>query len=441
MAQILIEAKDLEVTYNVGKSNEFKALKGVDVEVCSGEYIILFGTSGSGKSTLMNCILGSLPNSGGYFAVKGEEVYKYTVEEMVYYQQVMVGIMFQTFNLIPSLTVLDNVALPQIFASQPIEKRQAKAQDLLDRFGVGHTSHKVPTNLSGGQQQRVSVARSLVNDPEILLCDEPVGNLDSRSATDVMNTIEEVNQRDGKTIILVTHDAKHLPYAHRVYYLQDGEIIREVPNPEKEQIKEVEEPGGGLVSEIEHLTRLFPYVSLEEVRVKSLINFLTQDINFDQVQALEKVVYRYICGTLSDKELRRVLRLRLENGGVGVEEPHAREMARELSKLMQRSQEVSRFRKLVKSHSAYYRHKYIKRLRRHLEKRFELKLSDAQKRGMNQALTDRLMGILRKEDFKSRLRRSTNREGAGLKPNTTRAICDYLEKLIAQGVAFEKHKH
>src|SRR3990167_2093675 len=158
---------------------------------------------------------------------------------MVRYQQSTIGIVYQSFNLIPSLNVLDNVSLPQIFAGVDSVEREARSKILLKRFGIENIAHKLPANLSGGQMQRVAVARSLVNDPEILLADEPVGNLDSISAEHVMDSFEEINERDRKTVVLVTHDAKYLPYAHRVFYMRDGLLRRIVLNPEKQQIKHV----------------------------------------------------------------------------------------------------------------------------------------------------------------------------------------------------------
>ncbi|MEL6805133.1 MAG: ATP-binding cassette domain-containing protein, partial [Bacteroidota bacterium] len=187
MAKPLIIARDLEIIYNQGKSNEFKALTNVNTDIYEGEYIILFGASGSGKSTLMYAIQGSLPPGNGTLLIRGDDIYGYPPEERVYFQRHVMGIIFQQFNLIPSLSVIDNVALPMIFCDADKTTRNRRAQSLLDRFGVGMVSHKIPAMLSGGQQKRVSVARSMVNDPKILLADEPTGNLDSVSTQQVMD--------------------------------------------------------------------------------------------------------------------------------------------------------------------------------------------------------------------------------------------------------------
>jgi putative ABC transport system ATP-binding protein len=275
----IIVTNDVDVTYNPGQSNEFKALVNINIEIAAREYIIFFGPSGCGKSTLLYSIFGVLAPTSGKVVVKGDSIYDYEPMDLVMYQRKTMGIMYQQFNLIPSLTVLDNVQLPLIFAGLSPSVRERRAMDLLERYGIAHVAHKRPALLSGGQQQRVSVARSLVNDPEILIADEPVGNLDAVSAEAVMNTLEEINQRDKKTVLLVTHDAKYLPYAHRVFYLDYGRVDRIVPNPEKRQIIKVR-PGETIVTEIEQLARIYPYDSPDQLRVKSLINFLTQNLSF-----------------------------------------------------------------------------------------------------------------------------------------------------------------
>src|SRR6056297_856500 len=306
MAKPLIICRDLDITYNKGKSNEFKALSNVSTDIYEGEYIILFGASGSGKSTLMYSIQGSLPPGGGTMLIGGEDIYDLPIEDRVYFQRYVMGIIFQQFNLIPSLSVLDNVALPMIFCDADKKKRERRAQSLLDRFGVGFVSHKIPAMLSGGQQQRVSVSRSMVNDPKILLADEPTGNLDSVSTQQVMDKIDEINTFDRRTIIMVSHNAAHLSYAHRVYYLKDGKVVREVVNPQRKQIKPVKE-GETIVTELEQLARLYPYDSIDTLRVKSMVNFLTQEYTFDQLIRLERTIGMYLQGKIDRDDLIKAL--------------------------------------------------------------------------------------------------------------------------------------
>jgi putative ABC transport system ATP-binding protein len=434
MAKPLIVARDLSIIYNKGKSNEFKALQGVNTDIYEGEYIILFGPSGCGKSTLMYAIQGSLPPGGGTLLIKGDDVYSYPPSERVYFQRYVMGIIFQSFNLIPSLSVLDNVALPMIFCNADKTTRERRAQSLLDRFGVGHVSHKIPAMLSGGQQQRVSVSRSMVNDPKILLADEPTGNLDSVSTQQVMDKIDEINTFDRRTIIMVSHNAAHLSYAHRVYYLKDGFIVREVVNPQRKQIKPVRE-GETIVTELEQLARLFPYDSVESLRVKSMVNFLTQDYTFEQLSRIEHAVALFIQGKIDRDAFIRSLVLPYERGGVEVDEKEARRMASTASKMMEHSVDIKRFRARKDNDNIFFnQHKLAERMRDHLVNQFRIKLTKEQDENMTELIADRVTGVINEAEMNERFSKSVRSHGLALSEKEADDLTRYFEKIIAQGV-------
>lgn len=434
MQKPIIYSHNIDITYNLGKSNEFKALQKVNVEIIAPEYIILFGPSGCGKSTLLYSIFGVLRPSSGKMYVKGDSIYDYSPMEMVYFQRKTMGIMYQQFNLIPSISVLDNVALPLIFAGMSQSKREKKAWQLLERYGIDKVAHKRPSLLSGGQQQRVSVARSLVNDPEILIADEPVGNLDSISSKAVMDTLDEINQRDKKTIILVTHDAKHLPYAHRVYFMKDGFVDRVVANPEKAQVKKIN-PGETIVTEIEQIQRLYPYDSPKMLRVKSIVNYLTQKLTFDQIIRLETITEQVIDGRMSEDIFFRVLNEDYEKGGVGIDVLTASEMAKKIEKIMEQSRDISRYRKLrSKTKIGTIHHEFVQNIRDYALDECQIQLSDVQLDRLGTMIGNRVAGFTKKEDFKSQLRLSVDEGGLGLEKSTAHRLTRYLEKLVAQGV-------
>ncbi|MFM2339460.1 MAG: hypothetical protein RLZZ360_96 [Candidatus Parcubacteria bacterium] len=434
MAKPLIVCRDLSIIYNKGKSNEFRALQNVNTDIYEGEYIILFGASGSGKSTLMYSIQGSLPPGDGTLLIRGDDIYSYPPSERVYFQRYVMGIIFQSFNLIGSLSVLDNVALPMIFCNADKQTRDRRAQSLLDRFGVGHVSHKIPSMLSGGQQQRVSVARSMVNDPKILLADEPTGNLDSISTQQVMDKIDEINTFDRRTIIMVSHNAAHLSYAHRVYYLKDGFIVREVVNPQRKQIKPVRE-GETIVTELEQLARLFPYDSVETLRVKSLVNYLTQDYTFDQIQRLERAVGFFIKGKIDRDAFINALVLPLERGGVEVPESVAKDMAKRSEKLIEQSDDIRRFRAKKDNAGVFFsQHKLAERLRDHLQEVYRMKLSKEQDANLVELVADRVTGVVEEKDFNTRLMEGIRSKGLSLSEKEADDMTRYFEKLIAQGV-------
>lgn len=430
----IIKVRDLQVVYNVGKSNEYHALRGESLDIFPEEYIILFGPSGCGKSTLLYSIFGVLEPTGGELLVKGENVYKYTSRRMVEFQRKTIGIIYQAFNLIASLTVMDNVALPLIFAGIPTSERERRAMVLLERFGVDKQARKLSTNLSGGQQQRIAVARSLINDPEILLADEPVGNLDSVSAEEVMGTLESVNMHDKKTIILVTHDAKYLPYAHRVYFMKDGGVEREVINPEKKQIKSVK-AGTTILTEVEKLARVYPYVTTDDLRVKSILNYLTQDLTFEQLERLERQVVNMIEGKIQKEDLVNILTSPFVQGGVEVEPQTAEKMAGKIQNIMEQAQEIRRFRQRLKD--KYLSPKQLDRivgLRQKLLDEFPGKVTMEQVRWLDEHIQLRVAGMITMEDFRARLELPPADGGAGFSSKEARFLSWYLEKLVAQGV-------
>ncbi|MCA9361249.1 ABC transporter ATP-binding protein [Candidatus Kaiserbacteria bacterium] len=434
MAKPLIICRNLDIIYNKGKSNEFRALSNASTDIYEGEYIILFGASGSGKSTLMYAIQGSLPPGGGTMRIGGEDIYALRIEDRVYFQRYVMGIIFQQFNLIPSLTVLDNVALPMIFANVDKPTRERRAQSLLDRFGVGMVSHKITPMLSGGQQQRVSVSRSMVNDPKILLADEPTGNLDSVSTQQVMDKIDEINTFDKRTIIMVSHNAAHLSYAHRVYYLKDGAIVREVVNPQRKQIKPVKE-GETIVTELEQLARLFPYDSVDTLRVKSLVNLLTQDYTYDQLVRMESIISHFIAGKVDKVAVMKALIMPYERGGVGLPEKDARRMVHTSAKIIGNADDIRRFRKQQNNDHAFFgQHKLAERLKDHLLHAHRLKLSKKQDQNLTELIADRVVGVSGEDELNAGMMKGVTAGGLALSEKEADDLTRYFEKIIALGV-------
>ena len=220
MPDKIIEIKGLKREFAVG-SEIVKALKGVDVSVMKNEYLAMMGPSGSGKSTLMN-LLGCLdtPTAGAY-NLNGTNVSSLKDDDLAEIRNKEIGFIFQTFNLLPRLTALENVSLPLVYAGYNSEDRKIKAQDVLEKVGLGDRMDHRPNQLSGGQRQRVAVARALVNDPSIILADEPTGNLDSKTSLDIMRLFEEIHEM-GNTLIVVTHEEEVASHAHRILRLRDG---------------------------------------------------------------------------------------------------------------------------------------------------------------------------------------------------------------------------
>jgi putative ABC transport system ATP-binding protein len=229
MADSLIKITNIKRDFPLGNEIVY-VLKGIDLEIKKGEYVALMGPSGSGKSTLMN-ILGCLdtPTSGTYI-LNGKHVSEMQDDELAGIRNKEIGFVFQTFNLMPRTTALDNVALPMVYAGFSKSERIERATEVLTQVGLDDRMDHKPNQLSGGQRQRVAVARALVNRPSIILADEPTGNLDSKTSVEIMNLFNEIHT-NGNTVILVTHEEEIAAYAHRIIRLRDGIIESDTLNP------------------------------------------------------------------------------------------------------------------------------------------------------------------------------------------------------------------
>jgi len=225
----LIDIRDVTKTYEMGAETIVHALDGVSLSIEAGEYVAIMGPSGSGKSTLMN-LIGCLdtPSTGSY-VLKGREISAMNDDELAQIRNKEIGFIFQTFNLLPRADAVQNVELPLVYSGLPRKERKARAEKSLDAVGLGSRKHHRPNEMSGGQRQRVAIARALVNDPSILLADEPTGNLDSKTGEEILALMDDLH-RGGNTIILVTHEDELAQHAARVVRLRDGKIVSDVRN-------------------------------------------------------------------------------------------------------------------------------------------------------------------------------------------------------------------
>ena len=220
---MIITVDNVNKTYKNG-SLELQVLKNISFKVDKGEFLAIMGSSGSGKSTMMN-ILGCLDNQyEGKYILDGIDISKSTENELSEIRNKKIGFIFQSFNLLPRLTALENVELPLIYSSVPKEERHKRANELLEMVGLKERTHHRPNELSGGQRQRVAIARALVNNPSIILADEPTGNLDSKSEAEIIEILQKLNKM-GKTIVIVTHEPNIGEIAERKNVIKDGEII------------------------------------------------------------------------------------------------------------------------------------------------------------------------------------------------------------------------
>jgi ABC-type lipoprotein export system ATPase subunit len=235
MSESIIDVHDLHKNFQLG-GQWIQALNGVALEIPAGQFVAIMGPSGSGKSTLLYMLGGLDRPDSGEITVAGHRLDGMQSDDLAQFRRETVGFIFQAFHLIPTLTALQNVALPGIFAGMPADEREERALRLLTRLGMGERIDHRPSQLSGGQQQRVAIARALFNNPPIIMGDEPTGALDSRTGQTVLQMLRSLCSRQGKTIIVVTHDPGVAQYADRMLHLKDGCIIEDRPITRSEEI-------------------------------------------------------------------------------------------------------------------------------------------------------------------------------------------------------------
>ena len=226
MPSSAITLRNVARSYRMGTTT-VRAVDGVSIDIATGEFVALLGSSGSGKSSLLNLIAGLDHATGGEIVVNGRDLAKMSRQELARYRRNDVGVVFQAFHLVPSMTVAQNVELPMRFAEVDRRERDTRVQQALARVGLAHRTEHTPSEISGGEQQRTAIARSLVNHPHILLADEPTGNLDSKTGAEIMQLLTELN-REGMTVVMVTHErALAERYAQRLLFMSDGKLVGE----------------------------------------------------------------------------------------------------------------------------------------------------------------------------------------------------------------------
>ena len=429
-----IKIKDLNVIYNKGKENQVRALDGVNLEFQVNEWVILFGPSGCGKSTLLNSIAGLETPTSGKVQVLGKDIHSLSSDSKAEYRRKSVGMIFQSFHLINSLSVVDNVCLPQVFYGISLKKRRELALSFLDRFGIKSQAEKYPMDISGGQRQRVSIARALMNKPEIILADEPVGNLDSKATYNVLMILKELNSIDRKTVVMVTHDEGHLKYADRIVHIKDGKIIKVEIRKRKKNPKEKNEKRKILISKnieipldlkllmnsFKDLTNANMKQLLIPFKVKQTFTHLMLPITNNQVELTEKFMKKFFLGVIDKKELFDKLNDSLDDGGAGWDKRNAKNFVDNLVGFYEQSQQIE-YSETFKS---------AIRLSKFFLEKYSLKSVEYDQNIFKSTIEERLKNEISRKEVQDILDKSLDKKGMGLDKRTAKSISRDLELII-----------
>jgi len=416
----IIKINNLNVIYNLGKINEFSALKDINLEIYQGEYVTFFGPSGCGKSTLLYTIAGlEFPTSGDVI-VNQKKTNQLKHQELVDFHRYTVGMVFQAYYLIPHLNILNNVMLPRIFSNTDINKRIEKANELMNRFGIGDLAKRRPSQLSGGQQQRVAIARALVNDPLILLADEPVGNLDSKNSEIVLKLIDDIHKLEKKTIIHVSHNPKDLEFSDRIFYMKDGMIEKVVENKKRS----IQQPITG-ESEANSLSRAYPYLDKNEIEAKLILNQIISKYSIETQQQMEKIISQFVGGKITKQQLIKIFDNPVEKDGFDLYKQTAKKMGELVDELVKNVKVVE---KETKTESVI--EKRVKKIKSYLVEKYDLKLNFEEMKRLEDLLIERFNFSLSEVRFDQKIKKHWKDGGMGLNKRTINKICREIKLIM-----------
>lgn len=370
---VILEAKNLEKTYDEGTPAETKALRGINLSITLGEIVVVFGPSGSGKSTLMNILAGLDNPTGGQLIVDGLDMAKITEKEIVQYHQFKVGMVFQSYNLVPSFTVMQNITMPARLAGFKKDVYLERGADLLRQFDLEKLGNKLPEQCSGGQQQRVGIMRALINRPSFIIADEPTGNLDSINSKHIMELFQELNSENNTTMIIVTHDPSLFAIADRIVHILDGLVQKQtiLSNKAKVDLDNIDVPvevkirkktegvhpneekglsgavslkkEGGQQSKISVLVEMLKERKALSAETQHVLTVLVSLLTKEQQESLDEEEAKRLIGAVKDRvegglnqsELQEALDRPFAKGGVGLYRQTAEYLASSIEAMMQ----------------------------------------------------------------------------------------------------------
>jgi len=433
MAKTLIRLRDVNLTYNKNKANAFQALFDVNLEIEKNSFAIIFGPSGCGKSSLLNTISGLEVPDSGEAIIEDRNLYKLSQREKVFFHRRTIGMIFQSYNLIPTLTVLDNVTIPQVFVGSGRKEREKRALRLLDRFSIKEHAHKIPTELSGGEQQRIGIARAIINNQPILLADEPVGNLDSKSANNVMRILSNLNKEEGKTIVMVSHNPDNIVWGDHIIYMKDGKITNQEFRDTKGDIVKTDNSEKDGMTKLESLFRNFQGLSREQIKMlitpmkaKILTRALLIGLEERQINSLEDSVRQRILDTITPEELFKRLDAPEEQGGLDMDARTARKISQKIETLIGMAHTITVTNNLGIDEKTEAILKY-------LLTQSDVNIKPGQLNRLREAIKHRLVNKIDREKFRKLLDLPERAGGVGFNKKTANKISKKMNLILMIG--------
>lgn len=417
----IIKLENVNLWYDYKKENQVHALNNINIEVNKGDYVAFFGPSGCGKTTLLYAISGIDRYQTGRVLINDRDITELTNQELAIFRQTGIGIIFQQFNLVPSLTVLQNVALPMSFLGINRDKADKEALVILERLNVVKYADRYPQELSGGQQQRVGIARALANNPPIIIADEPLGNLDSVNANNVLAFLKELNEKDGRTIIMVTHEAWSLQDTRKIFHMKDGVIMK----------VETREPKHAMSVVAEQLSNEAASETREQMAIRVLSNFFMRGYSISEMERFEGYLKRRFSGDIDALTFRNVIDLPYKEGGVGLWSKKAARVSTFVESVIEKRHDIDAILSLVNEYPELPIGDEVKRIREWLVEEYTGHLSPFQMVTLDEVITDRLKKFINPDQFCSALDRSVKNFGVGISFRAAQKISERMESIVS----------
>jgi putative ABC transport system ATP-binding protein len=342
---VIIKIENVNLWYDKGKPIEVHALKNINISIEKGDYAAFFGPSGCGKTSMLYALSGIDRFQEGKVLINDRDISGLTNQELAIFRQTGIGIVFQQFNLVPSLTVLKNVALPMLFVGVSSKKAEIEAKKLIERLDLSAYVDRYPYELSGGQQQRVGIARALANNPPIIIADEPLGNLDSVNAKIVLEFLKELNERDGRTVIMVTHEAWSLRDVKTIFHMKDGQVTEAEKVVKGSVADSLSKELHDQLSSISEDSKTSD--KEEKISARVLANFLLRGYSMDEIRRFESLVNDRFSDKIDKKEFKKLIKEPFKDGGVGLWKKKAERVADYLEGVIDKRKDVEHILNII----------------------------------------------------------------------------------------------